>query len=134
MKFQHKTQIRVRYSETDQMGYCYYGNYAQYLEVGRVELLRKLGMSYKELEDEGYMLPVSDFSISYKQPAFYDDELTIETTITKVSGVRIVFDYLVKNKTNETIVEATTTLVFISKETKKPIQPPAAFLEIFNQQ
>lgn len=116
------------------MGYCYYGNYAQYLEVGRVELLRKLGMSYKELEDEGYMLPVSDFSISYKQPAFYDDELTIETTITKVSGVRIVFDYLVKNKTNETIVEATTTLVFISKETKKPIQPPAAFLEIFNQQ
>jgi len=134
MKFQHKTQIRVRYSEADQMGYCYYGNYAQYLEVGRVELLRKLGMSYKELEDEGYMLPVSDFSISYKQPAFYDDELTIETTITKVSGVRIVFDYLVKNKTNETIVEATTTLVFISKETKKPIQPPAAFLEIFNQQ
>ena len=83
MKFNHTIQLRVRYGETDQMGYCYYGNYAQYFEVGRVETLRSLGLSYKQLENEGFMLPVSEFSVKYKSPAFYDDLLSIETTITE---------------------------------------------------
>ncbi|MBP6403824.1 MAG: acyl-CoA thioesterase, partial [Bacteroidia bacterium] len=74
-------QVRVRYAETDQMGYVYYGNYAAYFEVARVEALRSLGFSYKKLEEDGLMLPVLDFSVKYFKPAYYDDVLTIKTTI-----------------------------------------------------
>ena len=76
-----ETKIRVRYGETDQMGFVYYGVYAQYFEVGRVELLRSLGVDYKSLEEEGYFLPVVNLEIQYKKPALYDDEMTIKTTI-----------------------------------------------------
>jgi acyl-CoA thioester hydrolase len=130
INFKHQTQIRVRYGETDQMGYCYYGNYAQYLEVARVESLRELGVSYKELEDRGVMLPVSELSISYKFPAKYDDLLTIEATITGLSGARILFDYSIHNEQNRLVASAKTTLVFVAKETMKPIVPPAEFIEI----
>lgn len=121
-------KIRVRYGETDQMGYCYYGNYAQYFEVGRVEALRALGMSYKSLEDEGVMLPVSEFSVNYFSPAFYDDELTVITSITKIKGARIYFEYQILNQENKTISKAQTTLVFVDKTTMKPIQAPTSFL------
>ena len=77
--FKSETKIRVRYAETDQMGYCYYGNYAQYFEVARVEALRSLGVTYKTMEENGIWLPVVDFSINYLQPAYYDEELTILT-------------------------------------------------------
>ena len=76
-----EVKIRVRYAETDRMGYVYYGNYATYFEVARVESLRNLGFSYRSLEDEGILLPVLDFSIRYRRPAYYDDELTIKTII-----------------------------------------------------
>lgn len=128
--FKHQIQIRVRYGETDQMGYCYYGNYAQYLEVARVESLRELGVSYKELEDRGVMLPVSEFSISYKYPAKYDDLLSIECAITELAGARILFDYTIHNEQNRLVANAKTTLVFVAKETMKPIAPPAEFIEI----
>ena len=85
--------IRVRYGETDQMKYAYYGVYAQYFEVGRVELLRSLGITYKELEDLGFALPVVNYNINYKKPAFYDDELTIETTIKEPPSIKIIFNY-----------------------------------------
>ena len=75
-----KTKIRVRYGETDQMGFVYYGVYAQYFEVGRVELLRSLGVDYKSLEEEGYFLPVVNLEVQYKKPALYDNELIIKTT------------------------------------------------------
>tara|TARA_Y100000780_G_C13361639_1_gene293119 strand:- start:13 stop:255 length:243 start_codon:yes stop_codon:yes gene_type:complete len=78
--YSSETKVRVRYSETDQMGFVYYGVFAQYFEIGRVELLRSLGISYKKLEEEGYFLPVVNFEIHYKKPAFYD-ELSIKTTI-----------------------------------------------------
>ena len=130
MNFKHHTPIRVRYGETDQMGYCYYGNYAQYLEVGRVETLRKLGLSYKQLEDDGFMLPVSELTIKYKSPAFYDDLLSIETIITEVKGARIQFDYIIRNEKNKVIIEAKTILVFVSKTTMRPIAPPKYFMEL----
>lgn len=130
INFKHQTQIRVRYGETDQMGYCYYGNYAQYLEVARVESLRELGVSYKELEDRGVMLPVSELSISYIFPAKYDDLLTIEATITALVGARILFDYSIHNEQNRLVASAKTTLVFVAKHTMKPIAPPSEFIEI----
>lgn len=130
INFSHKTELRVRYGETDQMGYCYYGNYAQYFEVGRVEALRALGMSYKQLEDQGVMLPVSDFSVKYKHPAKYDDALTIETKITEIRGARLAFDYTIHNEAGQLIATAHTTLVFVAKETMRPISPPPSFSSI----
>lgn len=132
MKINHtsSTQLRVRYGETDQMGYCYYGNYAQYLEVGRVEALRLLGMTYKQLEENGFMLPVSDFHISYKTPAKYDDLLTITTKIISLEGVRLLFHYEITNEEERLICSAETTLVFVNKETMRPIAPPNNFLAL----
>jgi acyl-CoA thioester hydrolase len=123
---EHKfiTQTRVRYSETDQMGYCYYGNYAQFLEIGRVEALRHLGFRYKDMEEQGILLPVLDFQIKYISPAKYDDLLTIETTIVAVEGTRIIFDYQIKNEMDFTIATASTTLVFVAKESMRPMKAP----------
>ena len=131
--FEHISSLRVRYGETDQMGYCYYGNYAQYFEVGRVEALREVGMSYKSLEENGVMLPVSDFHVSYKSPAKYDDLLLIHTSIIEIKGARIVFKYRILNEEKVLIAEAETTLVFVSKETMRPISPPELFLSVINK-
>lgn len=125
----HETFVRVRYSETDKMGYCYYGNYAQFLELGRVESLRSLGFPYKELEDKGIMLPVLDFNIKYLKPAFYDDELKIVTTISKISTFKISFDYEIFNEKNEKLTIASTNLVFVDEKTKKPVPHPKEMSE-----
>ncbi|MAO71703.1 MAG: thioesterase [Flavobacteriales bacterium] len=129
--YTHKTKLRVRYGETDQMKYVYYGIYAQYFEVGRVELLRSLGLSYKKLEEMGYKLPVVNFNINYKQPAFYDDELTIETSVIKIPSVKIVFGYKTYNSSDELLNTAETTLVFIDSETGKPCKAPEFLINKF---
>ncbi len=128
-----ETTIRVRYAETDQMGYVYYGNYAQYYEVGRVEALRELGFSYKDMEEKGIMLPVLDLTINYKKPAFYDDEITIVTTIKEIPSVRITFDYECYNSNKELLNTGKVTLVFIDKKTNKPCQPPNWFSEAISK-
>ncbi len=120
----HETKIRVRYAETDQMGYVYYGNYAQYFEVGRVELLRKLGISYRAIEEAGILLPVRDFNIRYHKPAYYDEELTIVTRIPSIPTARILFDYQTLNADGDLLNEGHTTLVFVTKSTGKPQQCP----------
>ena len=127
--FTSKTKVRVRYSETDMMGYCYYGNYAAFFEVARVEAIRGLGFSYKQMEDEGIALPVLDFSIKYYKPAFYDDELTIETTIKEVPKARIHFSYKTFNAKGDLLNQAETTLVFINKSTMKPCPAPDAIAQ-----
>lgn len=129
--FTHSIQLRVRYGETDQMGYCYYGNYASYFEVGRVEAMRSLGLSYKILEEElNVMLPVSHFEVDYHKPALYDDELTIETSIVELKGPRLFFEYRIMNEKQELLSTAKTTLVFVSKETMRPIAPPDIFVKL----
>ena len=132
--FSHRFQLRVRYGETDQMGYCYYGNYAQYFEVGRVETLRSLGCSYKKLEEDGIMLPVSDYQVKYFRPALYDDLLTIETTIRELRGPRIIFDYEITNENKDVVSRASTTLVFVKKETMRPTSPPSYFESLLLKQ
>ncbi|MDH3381796.1 MAG: acyl-CoA thioesterase [Flavobacteriaceae bacterium] len=121
----HLTQFRVRYSETDQMGYVYYGNYAQYFEVGRVEWLRNLGISYKTMEDEGVMLPVINLQVTYLKPAKYDNLLTLKTTLVKKPKVRIEFSYELFNEQEELLVIASTELVFIDIAKNKPTKSPA---------
>jgi len=119
------SSFKVRYSETDRMGYLYYGNYAAYFEVARVEALRELGVVYKELEDQGFILPVRTFSIHYKQPALYDDTVTVETRITGFNGTRIQFTY--QTVKNELVLnEAETELVFCDKTSGRPCKAPDA--------
>ncbi len=121
-------KIRVRYSETDQMGYVYYGNYAQYFEVARTEMLRNNGLTYKEMEERGLMLPVSLFDIKYIKPGFYDDLLSIKIYLKKIPSVRMVFNYETYNQKKELLNIANTTLVFIDKENKKPTKAPDFFI------
>lgn len=118
-----ETKIRVRYSETDRMGYCYYGNYAQYYEVARVECLRSLGISYKNLEDQGILLPVVDFNVQYKKPAFYDDEIIVKCEVREMPNIKIRFDYECL-RGEETLNIASTTLVFLDKIKNKPMKIP----------
>ena len=129
-KFQNSHFVRVRYSETDKMGYCYYGNYAAYLELGRVELLREYKIVYKELEDLGILLPVSELSIKYLFPAKYDDLLKIQTKISDLQGARIYFSYEIYNENEILILSATTTLVFVDAKTMRPIATPDFILDI----
>ncbi len=124
-----ETTVRVRYAETDRMGYVYYGNYTQYYEVGRVEALRDLGTSYKEMEDNGVMLPVYTCTIKYLKPAFYDDLLIIKTTIKELPTAKISFDYEIYNQKNELLNTANTVLVFINVVTNKPCPAPTLFIE-----
>ena len=124
------TSVRVRYGETDQMGFCYYGNYAQFLEVARVEALRTCGFSYKELEEQGVLLPVRSYSIKYLSPAKYDDVLTIKTTITKLEGTRIEFSYVIQNSEDVLIATADTELVFVSANSLRPIPMPKKFKQL----
>lgn len=119
----------MRYGETDQMGVVYYGVYAQYFEVGRVEALRELGMSYREMEAQGVMLPVSFFEANYHRPAKYDDLLTIETTIPEMPGVKISFNFRVFNERKELLTTGKVTLVFVSANSMKPRKAPSYFLD-----
>jgi acyl-CoA thioester hydrolase len=127
--FVHSSHLRIRYSETDQMGYCYYGNYAQFFEIGRVETLRAIGVSYKELEERGIMLPVVELNVKYIKPALYDDLIEIRTYLKKVPGVKIEFDYEIFNEQQKLLTKGYTSLVFISSETMKPIQAPRELIE-----
>lgn len=125
----HHINIRVRYAETDQMGVVYHGNYAQYLELGRVEWLRSLGVSYRSMEDNGIMLPVIELNLRYKKSARYDDLLTIKTYLKKIPAVKIEFDYEIWNQENELLVEGNTVLAFIDMKTKRPTKCPDYILD-----
>ena len=126
------TQLRVRYGETDKMGYVYYGNYAEYFEVARVEALRELGITYKNMEDDGIMLPVVRFEIDYKRPAYYDDLLSIKTKIPESPNSKIHFEYETYNQNQELLNTAKTTLVFVDIKSGKPTRSPKELVEKIN--
>lgn len=123
------TQIRVRYGETDQMGIVYHGNYATYFEIGRTEWLRNLGISYKELEQQGVMLPVISLSLNFLKSARYDDVLTIIVSLKKKPLVKIDFDYEIINQNHEKISTGNSVLAFMDMKTNKPIKCPSYILE-----
>lgn len=118
------TKFRVRYAETDRMGYVYYGNYAAWFEVGRVELLRELGTSYRDLEDQGIILPVRDFSVRYHRPVLYDEEVRLETRLSSVDNARLKFDYILYNEADEKTTTAEATLVVVDRNTGRPTAIP----------
>jgi acyl-CoA thioester hydrolase len=124
--FTSTTQIRVRYGETDQMGYLYYGNYALYYEVGRAEAIRELGFTYRQLEEMGIMMPVSELNIHYYRPALYDDLITVKTILKELNnGARIQFHSELYNEAGQLLNKGVTTLVFYDPKEKRPCNPPA---------
>lgn len=125
----NKFSFRIRYAETDQMGVVYHGNYAQYLEMGRVEWLRDLGITYRSMEESGIILPVIFLQINYKKSAKYDDLITVETKLKNKPLVKIEFDYKIYNVTGELLAEANTILAFMDQATGKPIKCPDYILE-----
>ncbi len=134
LKMIHTTHsIRVRYAETDPMKYVYYGNYATYFEVARVELFRTLGISYDEIEKQGIWLPVSEYNIKYLKPALYDELLEIHTYIKKFPGVRIEFEFEIYNQSKQKLTEAKTTLFFLDAATNKVVKCPEFLKEILEK-
>lgn len=121
--------VRVRYAETDQMGVVYHGNYAQYFEMGRVEWLRNMGVSYKWMEETGIMLPVVSLTMNYKKPARYDDLLSVKTVFKRQSSVKIEFDYEIYNEQQELLTTGYSMLVFVDMKTGKPTIPPSYILD-----
>jgi acyl-CoA thioester hydrolase len=127
--YTHTHQIRVRYADTDQMGYVYYGHYARYYEEARSEAIRALGMPYKDMEAAGIMLPITRMNIKYIQPAYYDDLLTVKATVAEMPGRFIQFHYVIYNGKGETINEADTQLVFVDATTRKMTHAPQILLD-----
>lgn len=123
--FEHK--VRVRYAETDQMGYVYYGNYAAYYEVARTEMLRVTGISYKDLEAMGIMMPVTEMHTKYHSPAKYDELITIRVTIKERPSVRIIFNYEIFDESGKLLNTGVTQLVFVDMEKNRPCKPPIIF-------
>ncbi|RBW56730.1 acyl-CoA thioesterase [Tenacibaculum sp. E3R01] len=129
---EHFSTIRIRYSETDQMGVVYHGNYAQFFEIGRTEWLRTLGVTYKYMEKTGVMLPVISLNCNFKKSAFYDDFITIKTYLKKTPTVKIEFNYEIVNQDNDILCTGSTSLAFINSETKRPIRCPEYLLNKLN--
>lgn len=125
----HTTKIRVRYGETDQMGYMYYGNYAEFYEVGRVEMLRSLGLTYSSMEASGVMMPVLELKCKYLKPAYYDEEISVTVTMNKMPGVKIFFEYELYNQAGTLINTGETLLAFINMASNRPSLPPQDFLD-----
>ncbi len=128
-----ETKIRVRYGETDQMGYVYYGNYPLYYEVARTDMIRKIGWTYKEMEAKGIMMPVASLNVKYIRPAFYDEELTVKVIVKDFPSTKMYFEYEVYNEQNKLINTGNTTLVFVDMKTGKPANPPHLFTEKINK-
>jgi len=127
--FSFETTIRIRYADTDQMGFMYYGNYATMYEVARTEMLRSLGMTYKSMEEDGVMMPVLELKCKYLKPALYDDEITVKVIIEEKPGVRIIFKYELFNQNKVLINLGETTLVFVDIKKNKPCMAPQNFLQ-----
>jgi len=124
--------FRIRYGETDQMGVVYHGNYAQFLEMGRIDWLRSLDISYKNMEENNIILPVISLQCSFKKSAEFDDEITVKTTLKKTPAVKIEFEYEITNQKNELLTTGNTVLAFLNKTTKKPMRCPEYILEKLN--
>lgn len=130
----HKTKLRVRYGETDQMQYAYYGRYLEYFEVARAEFLRDNGLTYKQIEENGFYMPVAESFIKYKNPAFYDELLEVESRIEKMPSSKVHVGHLVRCEERDIVIaEGYVDLVFINKESKKYTRPPIFFTDVIKK-
>ncbi len=126
----NRTEIRIRYADTDQMQFVYNGKYLEFFEVGRTELLRSTGLTYKKVESKGYQLPLVEAHLKYISAAFYDDILIIESLLKEIPKLKMRIDYKIfRKENNELVTEGYTEHVFVNKETKKPVRPPQFFID-----
>lgn len=124
------TRIRVRYGETDQMGFLYYGNYALYYEVGRTDMIRELGLSYRQMERDGIIMPVAELKSKFIRPALYDDLITVKTILKEwPQNHKIVFHSELYNERDELLNIGATTLVFLKAKTREKIEMPEILQE-----
>lgn len=130
---EHFSEVRVRYSETDQMGVVYHANYLPYFEIGRVEWLRSQGISYKSMEERGVALPIVNVNLNYRKSARYDDILTIKTAFKSQSSVKIEFECEIRNEQNELLTTASFLLVFVDMKTGRATAAPDYIKEILDK-
>jgi acyl-CoA thioester hydrolase len=124
----HKTKLRVRYADTDQMHYAYNGKYFEYFEVGRTEMMREQGLTYKKIEENGYQMPVYETFIQFKNPAYYDELLEVETRVEKFPQAKVHIDHTIRSSDrNVVIVEGYVELAFIKSDTKRITRAPEFF-------
>ena len=126
--------LRVRYKETDQMGFVHHSNYPVYYEYARTELLRQMGASYKMMEDKGVMMPVREVGMKFFTPARYDDLLTIKCKMNEITGARIRFDHEIRNEAGELINTGFVELVFVNTTTRRPCHAPQWFVDLVNKE
>ena len=129
VKYVH--QVRVRDNDTDRMGIVYHGNYAMYFEVARLEMLRARGLAYRQMEEEGVMLPVSDLHVKYVSPAYYDDLLDVEVTLLEKPAVRVKFAFRITNQDEALVATGEVVLACVDAVTRRPCRAPKYFLECF---
>ena len=133
MKNYFTSKVKVRYNETDQMGVVHHGNYASYFEIGRTDFIKNSGISYKEMELKGIIMPVTELKMNYKKPAYYDDTLEIRTFLKNLSAAKIEFYYEVYNDKNELVCTAESTNAFIDKETGKLCRAPQFLINMIKK-
>lgn len=124
-----ETKIRVYYEDTDQMGVVYYGNYARYYEIGRTEMIRELGFTYRQMEEMNIMLPARSLKINYLKSAYYDDLLTIRTIVDTLPKVKFPIKTEIYNEKGELINSGEVVLVFFNAKTNKPCAAPKFFTD-----
>ncbi|MEM1123087.1 MAG: thioesterase family protein [Bacteroidota bacterium] len=128
--FTHETKVRVRYAETDKMGYLYYGHYPKYYEIGRVEAMRFLGVRYRDLEDKhGMMMPVMSLNMRYVRPGYYDDLLTIKTTIRHLPEKTITYHHEIFNEKGKLVNGGSVKLCFVEMASNKSVAAPRFLLD-----
>ncbi|PKL86002.1 MAG: acyl-CoA thioesterase [Ignavibacteriae bacterium HGW-Ignavibacteriae-1] len=130
--FQNVATFRVRYADTDRMGFLYNGNYLTLFEIGRTELMRTHDMNYRKMEDEGFMLPLTQAYAKYNHPAYYDDVLEIQAALEYTGGALLRFNYNIL-KDNTIITNGFTEHIFMNSKSRKPMKPPKFFLDIINE-
>ena len=127
----HKTEIRVRYADTDQMKVVYHGKYLEYFEVSRAALIRSLGLPYSELEKRGIFLPVVEAFAKYRRPALYDDLLFIEAIVSELPKATLKIKYQIfRDGEKEPLAEGYTIHSFLNVSTGKPTRPPSYFMQV----
>lgn len=126
----HEIQIRVLYKHTDQMGVVHHSNYINFFEAARTELMREIGLTYAEVERRGVMMPILDVHIKYRQPALYDEVITVRASISNMPMARVDFDYEVLGEDGRSIATGTTTLGFIDSTTRRPLRAPQWLVEV----
>lgn len=129
----NETQLRVQYYETDQMGVVHHSNYIRYFEIGRTELMRSIGLCYNRLENSGTVMPITNVEVRYFYPAYYDDVISIKSFIKEIPKARIVFYYEIYNEQKKLLVEGSTTLAFVNKETGRPQRAPEKMIQTLSE-